>query len=262
MKTTTVWSGDEMKNKLKEKLRNGDVTYGISIGTPCLDIVEMASNMAFDWIWFDAEHGPVNVEMLEPMLQVARRGNATSLVRVPWNDVVHIKKALDIGAEGLIIPWVNNRAQAELAVQAAKYPPMGIRGVGPRFVNLTGDDLGEYIRTANDEGFLMVQIETIEAVANLEEIITTPGVDAFLVGPSDLAASLGHLGDAFHPEVQDKIAEIMERGTKAGVPGGFAATTIETNKLRVEQGFQWITLGNDLGFMKQAAEAALKEFGK
>ena len=101
-----------MKNQLKEKLRNGEVTYGISIGTPCLDIVELASNLAFDWIWFDAEHGPVNTEILHTMLQTARRSDQTSIVRVPWNDMVHIKKALDIGAEGLIIPWVNNRSQA------------------------------------------------------------------------------------------------------------------------------------------------------
>ncbi|MEE2710070.1 MAG: aldolase/citrate lyase family protein [Gemmatimonadota bacterium] len=251
-----------MKNQLKEKLRNGEVTYGISIGTPCLDIVEMTSKMPFDWIWFDAEHAPLNVEILEPMLQVARGGDITPLVRVPWNDMVHIKKALDIGAEGLIIPWVNNREQAEMAVKAAKYPPMGLRGVGPKFINVTGDDLAEYIRTANDEGFVMVQIETTEAVDNLEEILTTPGVDAFLIGPSDLAASMGHLGDMVHPAVQDKIAEIMERAKKIGVPGGFAATTIETNKLRVEQGFQWITLGSDLTFLRQAADGALAEFGR
>lgn len=251
-----------MKNRLKEKLRRGEVTYGVAVGTPNLDIVETLSRMPFDWIWYDAEHSPLNMENLQPMLQVARGGNATSLVRVPWNDMVHIKKALDIGAEGLIIPWVNNREQAEAAVQAAKYPPMGIRGFGPRFLGSAGLDAAEYIRTANEEGFVMVQIETIEAMENLEDILTTPGVDAYLIGPNDLASSLGHLGDQSHPEVQAAIENIIDRSKKLGVPGGFAAAPVETNKKRIQQGFQWITLGQDLGFMRQAAASALAAFGR
>jgi len=127
---------------------------------------------------------------------------------------------------------------------------------------MPGLDQVEYIKNANEEGFVMVQIETVEAVENLEEIITTPGVDAYLVGPSDLSASMGHTGDVFHPDVQDMIEQIVTRGKKAGVPGGFAATTIEVNKKRVEQGFQWITLGSDISFMKEAANNALSIFGK
>lgn len=251
-----------MKNQLKEKLRNGEVTYGVSIGTQCLDIVELISRMPFDWIWFDCEHGTLNTENLQPMLQVARGGNTTSVVRVPWNDMVHIKKALDVGAEGLIIPWVNNREQAEAAVRAAKYPPMGLRGVGPRFVGPADVDLPEYIRTANEEGFVMIQIETAEAAENLEDILTTPGIDAYLIGPSDLSASMGHLGDPFHPEVQALIQDIIDRSKKLGVPGGYAATTVEVNKKRVEQGFQFITLGQDMTYLKQAAAATLAAFGR
>lgn len=251
-----------MKNLLKEKLNNGEVTYGISIGTPCLDIVELASNLPFDWIWFDSEHGPTNNEILHQMLQVNRRGTPTSMVRVPWNDMVHIKKALDIGAEALIIPWVNNREQAEYAVQAAKYPPMGIRGFGPRFLSISGGNPAEYARVANDETLIMVQIETREAVDNLEDILTTPGVDAFLIGPNDLAASYGYLGEPLHPEVEKVVEQIITIGKDLGVPGGYAATTIEVNKMRVDQGFQWITLGGDMGFLAGAARAALSEFGK
>lgn len=251
-----------MKNKLKEKLRNGDVTYGVSIGTPCNDIVELVSNMAFDWIWFDAEHGPTNTETLHPMIQTTRHTNITPLVRVPWNDMVHIKKALDIGAEGLIIPWINTRSQAEYAVQASKYPPIGIRGMGARFLNISGGDLAEYIRTANEETFIMVQIETLEAVENLEEILTTPGVDAFLIGPNDLAASMGYVGQPLHPEVENVVEEIIGCAKRLGVPGGYAATTMDINQKRIKQGFQWITLGADMGFLAQAAQAALKAVGR
>ncbi len=252
----------KMKNHLKEKLRNGTVTYGISIGTPCNDIVELASNMSFDWIWFDAEHGPLNTEMLHPMIQTNRNKNVTPLVRVPWNDMVHIKKALDIGAEGLIIPWVNNREQAEYAVRAAKYPPMGQRGLGARFLNIAGYDLQDYIKTANEETFVMIQIETVEAVENLEEILTTQGIDAFLIGPNDLAASMGYTGQPLHPEVEKVVKQIIDKAKELGVPGGYAATTIEINQKRIREGFQWITLGSDLGFLAQGAQAALTTVGR
>ncbi|MBM3264542.1 MAG: hypothetical protein FJY97_14100, partial [candidate division Zixibacteria bacterium] len=137
-----------MANRLKEKLRNGEVTFGVSVGTNSPDVVEAVSNLPIDWIWFDAEHGVLNLENLAPLLQVARGATPVSLVRVPWNDMVMIKKALDIGAEGLIIPWVNNREQAEYAVRAAKYPPQGQRGIGPRFNMLMGRDAGAYLQTA------------------------------------------------------------------------------------------------------------------
>ncbi len=251
-----------MKNKLKEKLRNGEVTYGVSVGTPSNDIVELVSNLPFDWIWFDGEHGPLNAENLHPMIQATRGRDVTPLVRVPWNDMVHIKKALDIGAEGLIIPWVNNREQAEYAVSAAKYPPMGIRGMGARFLNIAGQDLAEYLRTANEETFIMVQIETAEAVENLDDILTTPGVDAFLVGPNDLAASHGHVGQPTHPDMEKVVKGIMDRAKELGVPGGYASTTMDINRKRIAEGFQWITLGSDMGFLVQAAQAALAEVGR
>ena len=251
-----------MANRLKEKLKNGEVTFGVSIGTDSTDVVEIMSRLPFDWLWFDAEHGALNAENLSPLLQVARGGQATSLVRVAWNDLVHIKKALDIGAEGLIIPWVNNREQAEYAVRAAKYPPVGIRGIGPRFTILADINVNDYIRDANDNGFIMVQIETIDAVNNLDDILTTPGVDAFLVGPSDLSASMGYIGQPTHPEVEKIVAKVIKRGKELGIPGGYAATTVELNKLRIEQGFQWITVGGDVAMMAQRAKELLATFGR
>ncbi|MEM2991143.1 MAG: aldolase/citrate lyase family protein, partial [Halobacteria archaeon] len=197
-----------MKNTTKEKLRRGEVVIGAVIGTCNLDIVEIMSRMNFDWLWFDTEHSPLNAELLQPMLQVARGGRCTPIVRVAWNDQVLIKKALDVGAYGLIIPWINNRAQAEAAVRASKYPPQGLRGFGPRWVATSGGDRLEYTKTANDEILIIAQIETREALDNLEEILTTPGIDAYLIGPNDLAASLGHLGDIHHPEVEKAIENI------------------------------------------------------
>jgi 2-keto-3-deoxy-L-rhamnonate aldolase RhmA len=251
-----------MQNKTKEKLRNGEVTVGAVVSTPSLEIVEVMARMNFDWLWFDTEHSPLNSEILAPMLQVARMGAPTPIVRVVWNDPVVIKKALDVGAMGLIIPWVNNRAQAEAAVRAAKYPPMGIRGFGPRWVTIAGQDIADYARTANDETLVIVQIETAEAVKNLEEILTTPGVDAFLIGPQDLAASLGHLNNPAHPEVEQVIVDVITRRKKLKVPGCYATASPELCLKRIEQGFQFVTVGGDLGLLRIGAQTVMEKMGR
>ena len=248
-----------MKNKTKEKLQRGEVVLGATIGTPYPEVVEVMARMPFDWLWFDTEHSPLNSEMLGPLLQVGRIGTPTPIVRVVWNDQVAIKKALDVGAMGLIIPWVNNREQAEAAVRAAKYPPMGTRGFGPRWVMVSGGDPAEYAKTANEETLVIVQIETAEAVENLEEILTTPGVDGYLIGPMDLSASLGHLGNPAHPDVEKVIEDVITRSRKLNVPGGYANATTELCLRRIEQGFQMVTVGGDLSFLKMGAQGVLEK---
>ena len=250
-----------MKNITKEKLNRGEVVMGATISMTNLDIVELMSKMNFDWFWFDTEHAPVNSEMLQAMLQVAR-GGPTPIVRVAWNDQVLIKKALDVGAQGLIVPWVNNRQQAEAAVSAAKYPPEGLRGIGPRWISTSAGDPVEYIQTANDEVLIIVQIETQEAIDNLEDIITTPGVDAYLIGPNDLAASLGYLGQINHPEVEKAFEGIVERGKKAGIPGGFATAPPEYCQKLIEMGFKIITIGGDLVCLRRGLEDVLEKMDR
>lgn len=251
-----------MQNKTKEKLRNGEVVIGAVISTPSLEVTEIMARLNFDWLWFDAEHSPLNAEMLGPMLQVARKGKPTPIVRVEWNDQVIIKKALDVGAMGLIVPWVNNRAQAEAAVQATKYPPMGLRGFGPRWVMLEGGDAAEYAKTANEETLLIVQIETGEAVKNLDAILTTPGVDAFMIGPQDLAASMGHVGNPAHPDVEKAIVEVITRAKKLKVPGGYASAPPDLCLKRIEQGFQFITIGGEMGLLRLGVQTFLEKLGR
>lgn len=251
-----------MKNRTKEKLRKGEVTVGAVVSTTHLEVVEVMARMNFDWLWFDTEHSPLNTEMLAQVLQVARIGSATPIVRVQWNDPVVIKKALDVGAMGLMIPWVNNRQQAEAAVQAAKYPPMGQRGVGPRWVGISGESLPEYLKTANEETLLIVQIETLEAVKNLESILTTPGVDAFMIGPNDLAASMGFLGSPLHPEVEKVVTDVIGRARKLKVPGCYATAAPEICQRRIDEGFQFVTLGNEISFLRAGAQALLEKLGR
>ena len=251
-----------MQNKTKEKLRNGEVVVGAVVSTPSLEITEIMARMNFDWLWFDMEHSPIDAEMLAPMLQVARKGSPTPIVRVEWNDQVLIKKALDVGAMGLIVPWVNNRAQAEAAVRASKYPPMGLRGFGPRWVQLEGGDPAAYAKTANEETLIIVQIETAEAVKNLDEILTTPGVDAFMVGPQDLAASLGHVGNPAHPDVEKVIVDTINRGKKLKVPGCYASAGPELCLKRIEQGFQFVTVGGEMGLLRLGVQTFLEKLGR
>lgn len=246
-----------MHNHLKRKLQAGDTALGCSISLTSLDAVEVASQLSFDWLWFDTEHAPLDIGALQPLMQANRRENVTPIIRVEWNDPVQIKKALDIGAHGLIIPWVNNVEQAESAVQAAKYPPRGLRGFGPRRASNYGMDT-DYVSTANDEIMVITQIETQEAVKNFEDIIAVDGVDAYLIGPNDLAASYGHLGNPGHPEVEEVIADLVERGKKVGVPAGIVSFTAENAQHRIDQGIQLVNIGSDILFLKQGAETMLK----
>ena len=241
-----------MHNPLKERLQRGEVSLGCSVSLNATDVVEVLSQLGFDWLWFDTEHSPVNVEMLEPLLAAIRSDSVTPIVRTAWNDMVLIKKALDVGAAGLIVPWVNNAEQAEQAVQSAKYPPRGVRGFGPRRASNFGIDT-DYVATANDQTLVIVQIETAEAVENFEDIVAVDGVDAFLIGPNDLANSLGHLGDPDHSDVENVIADLIQRGGQVGVPAGIVAAGPEQSQRRIDQGFLLINIGLDLFLMKQAA---------
>lgn len=250
-----------MRNHLKEKVRRGETAFGCAISLRSLDVVELVSQLPFDWLWFDTEHSPLDVEDVQSLMQATRRDDITPIVRVHWNDLVQIKKALDIGAHGLIIPWVNNVEQAEAAVQAAKYPPRGVRGFGPRRASNYGMDT-DYVATANDEVMIITQIETQEAVANFEKILAVDGVDAYLIGPNDLACSLGHVGNPTHPEVEAQIAELVERGKKLGVPAGIVTFTVEQARKRIEQGFQIINVGSDILFLAQGAKAMLAALGR
>ncbi len=252
-----------MKNVLKERLKRGEQTLGVWIGIPSPDVTEVLSLQGFDWLVFDNEHAPLN-EQTTQILMMAVKGNVTPLVRPAWNDPVLIKRALDIGAHGLVIPWVNNRKQAIDAVKACKYPPEGVRGCGPRrAAYLEPRGSADYLATANKEVFVSVQIETADAVKNLDEILSVEGVDGYFVGPSDLSASMGLLGKASDPKVQKTIDKVLEVGKKyENVASGIFAFGLEDVKRRISQGFQFIAVGGDLFLLQLGVETLFKEIGR
>jgi len=248
-----------MKNPLKEKLLNGKVAIGtfVQIGHP--DITEMLSQVGFDWLLLDGEHGPFGIETMQMMLQAMGGTKTVPIIRIPWNDPVFIKRALDIGAYGLLIPLVSSKQEAEDAVHAMRYPPIGIRGVGPRRASRYYLDVKEYVVTADKELLTIVQIETKQAIDNISEILSLEGVDAYFLGPMDLSAALGHIGEVNHQEVEEAISRVLTVGKKAQKIGGIYVLGVGDMQRRIEQGFQFICLGSDSRLLMGSAQESLKK---
>jgi 2-keto-3-deoxy-L-rhamnonate aldolase RhmA len=248
----------DLVNRIKESLKKGEVTLGgwVTIGHP--DIAEIMANAGFDWLVFDTEHAPLDLETVQNQLQAISGTDVAPIVRVAWNDMVLIKRALDIGATGLIIPWVNSREDAERAVKACRYPTAGVRGVGPRRASRYGLDWSKYFANADKDLLIIVQIETSEAVKNVEEILSVDGIDAFFIGPVDLSASLGFLGQWDHPKALEATQSILRAGKKLGVAGGIYAMGIDIAIQHVKDGFQFIALGADYAFLLKYCQDALR----
>lgn len=249
-----------MRNILKEKLKKGDPVIGtfVEIGHP--DITEWLSRLGFDWILLDAEHGPLGYETLQRMMQSMKGSGCVPIVRPQWNDPVVIKRVLDIGAYGVLIPWVNSRDEAEKAVQACKYPPQGIRGYGPRRAAMLDPD---YFRTANEQLLITVQVETQTALDNLDEILSVEGIDACYIGPYDLSCSLGFgippkWDDARYLAAFDRVLVSARQHGKAA--GMFA--TFDNIEWALEKGFTFNTVDDADVFLIRGAQMALDKTKK
>jgi 2-keto-3-deoxy-L-rhamnonate aldolase RhmA len=216
----------------------------------------MMSKMGFDWFIFDTEHSPLSIYQVQTLIQAVRGNETTPLVRVNWNDIVQIKRALDIGAYGVMVPWVNTKEEAEIAVKATRYAPKGLRGCGPRRASMFDPD---YLKTADEEILVVCQIETKKAVENIEEIASVEGVDVTYIGPADLSASYGHLGNMSHPEVQEAIDRVYDATRAAGKATGVHLASGKTIKERMEKGYDFITIGNDFSLLRRGVRELLVE---
>lgn len=244
-----------MRNLVKEKLRTGEPSVGtwVSIGHP--DVSETLASLGFDWVVFDMEHAPLDIGVVQSMMQsMSRVGDCTSMVRVAWNDPVLIKRALDIGAYGLVIPWVNSGKEARAAVEACKYPPQGLRGFGPRRASLLDPD---YVKTANQEVLIVAQIETETAIRNIDEIVSVEGVDACFIGPYDLTMSLGVFMEWSHPRFVEAKRTVLEACKRKGVAPGIHCNEESINEA-IAQGFQFCALNDDDTFLIKGAKDCLK----
>jgi 2-keto-3-deoxy-L-rhamnonate aldolase RhmA len=222
-------------------------------------VPELVAGAGFDLLIVDGEHGSAGTSDLARILIATRASGVPVLYRVGANEPVRIMHALDAGASGVVVPQIRTVADVERAVAWCRYPPVGLRGIAPRRASGYSRATVAYLAAANDLVTCCIQIETREALADLDAILAVPGVDTVLIGPNDLAASLGHIGELGHPDIEAAIRHVGERGRAAGVPVGVWAGSTAQARTRREQGYAWATVGSDYAFMVAAADAAVRE---
>jgi len=211
---------------------------------------EICAGAGFDWLLFDGEHAPNTAQTLLAQLQAVSSYPVAALARVPEGHPVAIKQYLDLGFTGLLVPMVDSAEQARQIVAASRFPPRGTRGVASGIVRASGFGArADYLATTHERVAIIIQIETAAALEQIEAIAGVDGVDALFIGPADLAASLGHLGDPAHAAVQDAIAGARERIAATGKPVGIFATSEQDARRRVEEGYAFISAGTDIGLL-------------
>jgi 4-hydroxy-2-oxoheptanedioate aldolase len=246
------------KNDFKRRLLAGEVQFGLWMSMASPVASEALSLAGFDWLAFDAEHAPVEISELQALLQAAAVGGSSCVTRPAWNDKVLIKRVLDIGAQTVLVPFVQTAEEARAAVAATRYPPEGVRGVAGATRASRYGQAPDYFATANDETCLLVQLETREALEQLEEIAAVQGVDGVFIGPSDLAASLGHLGNPAAAPVQAALEDAAARVIAAGKAPGVLATTVEDALRYRRWGYRFIAAAVDIGLMMKAARQTVQ----
>lgn len=222
-------------------------------------VTEMMSCQGFDYFVFDNEHSPIDILQIQTLMQAMRGDSKTCpIIRPWWNDLVAIKRSLDIGAQGILVPWVNSKEEAEAAVSATRYAPRGLRGCGPRRAAMFDPD---YYRTADEEILVAVQIETEKSVNNIDDICSVEGVDITYIGPVDLSASYGHLGNMSHPDVQNAIDKVYSATKAAGLATGIHEGSGKSIEERIKKGYNFITIGSDLDYMQMGIKNQFKKLG-
>lgn len=240
----------------RSRLRNRELLLGTMVTLTAPETAEILAEAGFDWLFLDGEHGVFGAPELQAV--IGRVGyRIPCIVRVPANEETPVKKALDVGAAGIIFPQVNSSSAAERAVRLCKFPPEGTRGVGLGRAYGYGWSFNDYAGSANENIAVIVQAEHIEAVENIHEIVTIGGVDAVFVGPYDLSASLGKMGEVNHPDVVKAIEKIAAVCREANVPLGIFGTDNAAVKPYLDKGFTLVTLGTDTLMLGQAGRDML-----
>jgi 4-hydroxy-2-oxoheptanedioate aldolase len=247
-------------NPLKRALREGRPQIGLWSELASPTAVEVLAGSGFDFLVLDTEHAPNELPAVLAQLRAMAEGGTSAVVRVAWNDPVLLKRLLDVGAQSVLVPFVQDADEARRAVAATRYPPHGIRGVALVTRASRWGRVRDYARRAQEEICLVVQLETRAALANLESIAGVEGVDVLFIGPSDLAADMGHLGDSAHPEVRAAIDDAVRRISATGRAAGILAPAEEDARHWLALGCRFVAVGSDVGLLAGHGEALATKF--
>lgn len=251
---------DLMKNKFKAAIASGEHQLGLWCSLPGSYVAEAVAGSGFEWLLFDTEHSPGDPITVLAQLQAVEPYDVSAIVRPASNDTVLIKRFLDVGAQTLLIPFVQSKAEAEAAAAAMRYAPHGVRGVSGLTRATRFGRVANYAKTAHQELCLLVQIETSDALERLEEIASVDGVDGVFIGPADLAASLGFPGEPDHPEVAAAIENALVRLKAIGKPSGILTPNTDFAKKCIALGSAFTAVGVDVGILARGTEALTRQF--
>jgi 4-hydroxy-2-oxoheptanedioate aldolase len=247
-------------NEFKRAIAAGHQQIGLWVSLASTYSAEIVAGAGFDWLLFDGEHSPNDPPTMITQLQVAAAFPVSSVVRPAWNDKVLIKRYLDAGAQSLLIPYVQTVEEAQAAVAAMRYPPHGVRGVASTTRAAQYARIPDYFNRAAEELCLLVQIETRQGLDNVDAIARVPGIDGVFIGPADLAAGLGHLGEQMHPEVQSAIEHAIKQTRACGKPAGILTPDEATARKYISWGSVFTAVGLDIAILARETERLAAKF--
>jgi 4-hydroxy-2-oxoheptanedioate aldolase len=248
------------RNAFKQALKERRLQIGLWSSLASNIGAEIIADSGFDWILLDSEHSPNEVPILLSQLQALTGGTATPVVRPPWNDPVLIKRVLDIGTQSVLLPYVQTPDEAKRAVASVRYPPAGIRGVAATPRASRYGRVTDYLKKASSEICVLVQVETQAALDQLEAIAAVDGVDGVFIGPADLSASLGHVGNPQHPEPQKAIQGAAARLKAVGKAAGILTGNEDEARRYIDWGYTFVAVGTDTVLLARAADTLAKKF--
>ena len=251
----------ELSNRFKDRLLARETQIGLWVAFSDPYAVEICAGAGFDWLLVDGEHAPNDLRTILGQLQATSAYPSQIVVRPPIFDSTLLKQLLDIGVQNFLVPMIESRTQAEALVAATRYPPAGMRGVGVASARASRwNRIPDYIHRANDAVCILAQIESAEGVRNLDEILAVDGIDGLFIGPSDLAASMGHLGNPGHPEVQAVVADAIARIQKAGKAAGTLSPDEPKARAYLDMGCLFVAVGIDAGLLTKAVDGLARRF--
>ena len=251
-----------VKNPLRRRLRAKETAYGLWVTVESPTVTEIAVALGLDWVCIDMEHGPMGYREVVEHLRAVRGTETAAVVRVPELQWSAVKRALDLGAHGVIVPYVQSREDVETAFRYGKYPPRGLRGVSGERCVKWGLGSQEYLACANEETLIIPLIEARAAVEDIDAILDVPGLEALFFGPADMSASYGHLGEWEGPGVAERILGVRAKAEARGIAAGIMSRSTADALDRRDQGFRMVGLGTDMPLLIRTLTESLEKVGR